>query len=61
MVREGEGDPVTLAFCSFQQNFIKVIRANFGIPNLPQPADGVIRIINMAIEELSFNMEESAQ
>ena len=30
---------VTLAFCSFQLNFIRDIRATFGIPNWPQSLD----------------------
>ena len=30
---------VTLVFCSIQQNFIREIRAKFGIPNLPQSPD----------------------
>ena len=30
---------VTLAFCSIKQDFIRDIRAKFGIPNLPQSSD----------------------
>ena len=45
---------VTLVFCSIQQNFIREIRAKFGIPNLPQSPD-IGQISDEGISEFLVN------